>query len=98
MLSVASLVIGCPRRERRDGWDSLNTQNLTEKGSHKGHPLYCGLTLERFTDRRKAARASAAGQLHTRDAAAAILGIRDADFAYLVRAGLLTHSDTARSH
>ncbi|MDX2939527.1 hypothetical protein [Streptomyces ipomoeae] len=71
---------------------------MTEKGSHKGHPLYCGLTLERFTDRRKAARASAAGQLHTGDAAAAILGIRDADFAYLVRAGLLTHSDTARSH
>ncbi|MEV6403914.1 hypothetical protein AB0M58_13345 [Streptomyces bobili] len=49
-------------------------------------------------DRRTVARASAAGHLHTRAAAAAILGIREADFAHLVRAGLLSHADTARSH
>ncbi|MGW3308210.1 hypothetical protein ACWDG9_16670 [Streptomyces sp. NPDC001073] len=61
-------------------------------------PLYCGLTLERGMDRRKVASASAAGRLHMRDAAAAVLGVRDADFAHLVRAGLLTHADTARSH
>ena len=72
--------------------------HLPVVGSHKGHDLYCGLTLERGLNRRTVARASAAGQLHMRDAAAAILGIRDADFAHLVRAGLLTHADTARSH
>ncbi|MDX3166013.1 hypothetical protein PV516_19685 [Streptomyces scabiei] len=73
-------------------------RHLPVVGDHKGWPLYCGLTLERFTDRRKVARASAAGQLHTRDAAAAILGIRSADFEHLVRAGLLTHADTTRSY
>ncbi|WP_333745715.1 hypothetical protein [Streptomyces sp. IBSBF 2950] len=72
--------------------------HLPVVGSHKGHDLYCGLALERGLDRRTVARASAAGQLHMRDAAAAILGIRDADLAHLVRAGLLTHADTARSH
>ncbi|WP_251021244.1 hypothetical protein [Streptomyces sp. ISL-98] len=62
-----------------------------------GHPLYCGLTLENFTDRRKAERASTAGQLHMRDAAARVLRIRASDFDHLVRAGLLTHAATARS-
>ncbi|MFF0735999.1 hypothetical protein ACFYVK_30805 [Streptomyces chartreusis] len=66
-------------------------------GDHKGHTLYCGLTLERFTDRRKVARASTAGQLHTRDAAARILELRASDFDHLVRAGLLIHAATARS-
>jgi hypothetical protein len=66
-------------------------------GEHKGYPLYCGLALENFTDRRKVARASTAGQLHMRDAAARILGLRASDFDHLIRAGLLAHADTARS-
>jgi hypothetical protein len=72
--------------------------HLPVVGEHKGYPLYCGLALERFTDRQKVIRASAAGQLHTRDAAVAVLGIRLADFEHLVRAGLLTHTDTTRSY
>ena len=64
---------------------------------YKGHTLYCGLTLERFTDRRKVARASAAGRTYTRDDAAAVLGLRAADFDHLLRAGLLTHSETTVS-
>lgn len=71
--------------------------HLPVVGDHKGHTLYCGLTLERFTDRRKVARASTAGQLHMRYAAARILELRASDFEHLVRAGLLTHADTARS-
>ncbi|MFH8410435.1 hypothetical protein ACH4FX_37515 [Streptomyces sp. NPDC018019] len=71
--------------------------HLPRKGEHKGHPLYCGLTLERFTDRGKVARASAAGRTYTRDEAAAALGLRAADFDHLVRAGLLTHSQTTVS-
>ncbi|GGN46740.1 hypothetical protein [Streptomyces fuscichromogenes] len=72
--------------------------HLPVVGDYKGHPLYCGLTLERGLDRQEVARASAAGQLHTRDAAADVLGIRAADFEHLVRAGLLVHADTARSY
>ncbi|MFD8725636.1 hypothetical protein ACFV2H_48795 [Streptomyces sp. NPDC059629] len=75
----------------------FDKQNLTGNGDHKGHPLYCGLTLENLTDRRKVARASTAGQLHMRDAAAKLLGIRESDLDHLVRAGLLTHAATARS-
>jgi hypothetical protein len=71
--------------------------HLPVVGDYHG-PLYCGLTLERGMDRRKVASASTAGQLHMRDAAASILGIRPADFEHLLRAGLLTHTDTARSH
>ncbi|GAA2964997.1 hypothetical protein [Kitasatospora cinereorecta] len=71
--------------------------HLPTRGEYKGYPLYCGLTLERFTDRRKVARASAAGRTYTRDDAAAALGLRAADFDHLLRAGLLTHSDTTVS-
>ncbi|MET9759937.1 hypothetical protein ABZ016_12890 [Streptomyces sp. NPDC006372] len=71
--------------------------HLPVVGDHQGHPLYCGLTLDKFTDRRKVQRASAAGQLHMRDAAAQALGIRSSDFDHLIRSGLLTHADTARS-
>ncbi|MFI9587816.1 hypothetical protein ACIHCQ_39830 [Streptomyces sp. NPDC052236] len=71
--------------------------HLPVVGDHKGNTLYCGLTLENLTDRRKVERASAAGQLHMRDAAATILGIRESDLDHLVRAGLLTHAATARS-
>ncbi|QHC33862.1 hypothetical protein [Streptomyces sp. HF10] len=71
--------------------------HLPRRGEFKGHTLYCGLTLERFTDRRKVARASAAGRTYTRDDAAAALGLRAADFDHLLRAGLLTHSETTVS-
>ncbi|CAM5690872.1 putative protein OS=Streptomyces fumanus OX=67302 GN=GCM10018772_70540 PE=4 SV=1 [Streptomyces fumanus] len=71
--------------------------HLPRRGEYKGHTLYCGLTLERFTDRRKVARASAAGRTYTRDDAAAALGLRAADFDHLLRAGLLTHSETTVS-
>ncbi|MFF4173698.1 hypothetical protein [Streptomyces sp. NPDC001744] len=71
--------------------------HLPRRGEFKGHTLYCGLTLERFTDRRKVARASAAGRTYTRDDAAAVLGLRPADFDHLLRAGLLTHSETTVS-
>ncbi|MFC1435311.1 hypothetical protein ACEZDB_32195 [Streptacidiphilus sp. N1-3] len=71
--------------------------HLPTRGQYKGHTLYCGLTLEHFTDRRKVTRASAAGHLHTRDEAATILRLRAADFDHLLRAGLLTHSETTVS-
>ncbi|UQI49837.1 hypothetical protein M1P56_35700 (plasmid) [Streptomyces sp. HU2014] len=70
---------------------------MTGNGDYKGHTLYCGLTLEHFTDRRKVERASRAGHLHTRDEAARILRLRAADFDHLLRAGLLTHSETTVS-
>lgn len=71
--------------------------HLPVTGDHKGHALYCGLALENLTDRRKVERASAAGQLHLRDAAAQVLGIRETDLDHLLRAGLLTPAATARS-
>lgn len=67
--------------------------HLPVVGEYRDRPLYCGLALENFRDRRKAERASAAGQLHMRDAAAEILGVRESDFDHLVRAGLLAHSE-----
>jgi hypothetical protein len=71
--------------------------HLPIRDDYNGHPLYCGLALESFKgrDRGKVERASAAGQLHMRDAAAKVLGIRESDLDHLVRAGLLTHSATA---
>lgn len=71
--------------------------HLPQRGEYKGYPLYCGLTLEHFTDRRKVARASAAGRTYTRDDAAAALRLRVADFDHLLRAGMLTHSETTVS-
>lgn len=71
--------------------------HLPLRGSYMGHDLYCGLTLEGFAsrDRPKIDRASRAGQLHMRDAAAAALGIRESDLHHLVRAGLLAHAAVA---
>uniref|UniRef100_UPI003F4966A5 hypothetical protein n=1 Tax=unclassified Streptomyces TaxID=2593676 RepID=UPI003F4966A5 len=71
--------------------------HLPRRGEYKGHTLYCGLTLEHFTDRRKVARASDAGRTYTRDDAISLLGLRAADFDHLLRAGLLTHSETTVS-
>ncbi|MFG3517656.1 hypothetical protein [Streptomyces bobili] len=67
--------------------------HLPVVGEYRDRPLYCGLALETFRDRRKVERASAAGRLHMRDAAAEILGVRESDFDHLVRAGLLTPSE-----
>lgn len=71
--------------------------HLPVRGAYKRHTLYCGLTLERFADRRKVQRASRAGHLHTREEAARLLGVRAADFDHLLRAGLLTHAETTTS-
>lgn len=72
--------------------------HLPVRGEYKGYPLYCGLALEQLRDRRKVERASAAGHLYTRDEAVKALGIRDSDFAHLLRAGMLAHIDTTLSH
>ncbi|MFF1716522.1 hypothetical protein [Streptomyces sp. NPDC058268] len=69
--------------------------HLPVRGEFHGHPLYCGLALEHLRDRRKVERASTAGHLLMRDAAAKALGVREADFGHLVRAGLLRHAATA---
>ncbi|MFE7763028.1 hypothetical protein [Streptomyces sp. NPDC057438] len=67
--------------------------HLPVRGEYRDRPLYCGLALETFRDRRKVERASAAGRLHMRDAAAEVLRVRESDFDHLVRAGLLTYSE-----
>ncbi|MGW5442719.1 hypothetical protein [Streptomyces asiaticus] len=69
--------------------------HLPIRGDYHDRPLYCGLTLETFraADRRKVERASAAGRLYMRDAAAKVLGVRESDFDHLVRAGMLSHSE-----
>ncbi|MFI2790968.1 hypothetical protein [Kitasatospora sp. NPDC018614] len=67
--------------------------HLPVRGEYRARPLYCGLALETFRDRRTVQRASAAGRLHMRDAAAKALGVRESDFDHLLRAGLLTHSE-----
>ncbi|MGW4548587.1 hypothetical protein ACWEN4_19755 [Streptomyces violaceorubidus] len=67
--------------------------HLPVRGEYHARPLYCGLALETFRDRRTVQRASAAGRLHLRDAAAKTLGVRESDFDHLLRAGLLTHSE-----
>ncbi|MGA5411612.1 hypothetical protein ACPCSC_30695 [Streptomyces lavendulocolor] len=71
--------------------------HLPVRGEYRGHALYCGLALETFKGREKVVRASGAGHLHMRDAAAKVLGIRDSDFDHLVRAGLLAPADYADS-
>lgn len=58
-------------------------------GDYKGNPLYCGRTLEAFTDRAAVEQAVKNGRLLTRAEAARHLGIRDSDFDHLVRAGLI---------
>ncbi|MGW4954559.1 hypothetical protein [Streptomyces parvulus] len=71
--------------------------HLPVRDYYKGHALYCGVTLERFKDRRKVVRASAAGRLYMRDEAARALNLRPTDFAHLVRAGLLAPATTVLS-
>lgn len=63
---------------------------------HKGHPLYCGRTIETFTDREAIERANVAGELVIADTAAERLGIRPSDLKYLVQLGWLGPSGWAR--
>ena len=57
---------------------------------YKGHPLYCGRTLETWTSREEIERANTAGERFTADLAAERLGIRRADFDHLVTLGWIT--------
>lgn len=63
---------------------------------YKGHPLYCGRTIETFTDREAIERANVAGELVTADTAADRLGIRPSDLKHLVQLGWLAPVDWAR--
>lgn len=56
-------------------------------GEYKGHDLYCGRTLESFTDKTAVAIAMRNGKLHLADEAAEYMRIRRSDFDHLVRAG-----------
>lgn len=60
---------------------------VPEVGEYKGHPLYCGRALEKFTSGRALNQAVYNGRLLTAKQAAAHLKIRPADFAHLARAG-----------
>ncbi|OLT12937.1 hypothetical protein BJF79_03290 [Actinomadura sp. CNU-125] len=70
---------------------------LTIVGDFKGHPLYCGHSLEAFTDTAAAITAQRDGELLTSDEAAERLQIRRADFDHLVRAGYLSPARYGRS-
>ncbi|MER7625788.1 hypothetical protein [Streptomyces sp. NPDC126503] len=65
------------------------TGHLPRTGSYKGHPLYDGLALERFTDRAALEAARRDGRLLDRTSAARHLGVRDTDFTHLIGTGLL---------
>ncbi|MFB7341286.1 hypothetical protein ACFCZ6_14610 [Streptomyces hydrogenans] len=71
--------------------------HLPRVGDFKGHTLYDGLTLERFTDRDALARAHRDGRLLDRHQAAEHMGIRPVDLAHLIRAGLLRPATHVRS-
>jgi hypothetical protein len=75
--------------------------HLPAVGDYKGHPVYCGRTLETYTAAPEArallARAEIDGALHTPDQAAARLGIRRVDLEHLTAAGLLTPASWGRS-
>ncbi|MGR6924229.1 hypothetical protein ACU635_59050 [[Actinomadura] parvosata] len=62
---------------------------IPEVGDYKGHPLYCGRTLETFADREALERAIRDGELRTADEVAAYLRVRRSDVDHLVNAGWL---------
>ncbi|WP_199570521.1 hypothetical protein [Streptomyces murinus] len=66
-------------------------------GEYKGHAMYDGRALERFDDREALDAAAHAGQLYSKNAAAAYLRIRPADLDHLLRAGLLEEKHRVRS-
>lgn len=70
---------------------------LPQVGTFKDHPLYCGRALEAFTDTGALALAERAGELLTRDGAAARLGIRRTDLDHLIRAGRVVPAAWGRS-
>ncbi|MGO4634926.1 hypothetical protein AB4225_28965 [Streptomyces sp. 2RAF24] len=59
---------------------------IPRTGDYKGHSLYDGLAIERFTDRTALDKARHDGQLLDRTTAAHHLGIRDSDLNHLIRA------------
>lgn len=65
-------------------------------GDYKGHPLYCGRTIETFTDRAAALAANDAGELVLADSVVDRLGIRASDLTHLVRLGWLTPAGWGR--
>ncbi|MFJ4674186.1 hypothetical protein [Kitasatospora purpeofusca] len=71
--------------------------HLPIQGAYKGHPLYCGLTLQRGIARRTVLAASRAGRLHQRDDLPGLLGVRDSDVGHLIRAGLLVPAEEVAS-
>jgi hypothetical protein len=54
---------------------------------YKGHPLYCGRTLETWSDREQVELANTAGERLTVDRAVDRLGVRRSDFDQLVALG-----------
>jgi hypothetical protein len=66
-------------------------------GEYKGHALYGGRALEAFDDREALDAAAHAGQLYTKNAAAAYLRIRPSDLEHLLRAGLLEEKHRVRA-
>lgn len=70
---------------------------LKTAGRYKGYPLYCGHSLEAFTDTAAALAADRDGELLTSDQAAKRIQIRRSDFDHLVRAGLLSPACHGRS-
>lgn len=74
--------------------------HLRVVGTYRDHPLYDGGDLEHLittADADLLARAEQAGQLHTTDHAATVLGLRRCDVQHLVRAGYLPVTTWARN-
>jgi hypothetical protein len=66
-------------------------------GEYKDYPLYCGRTIEQFTDTAAAVTATEDGELLTADQATGRLGVRRSDFDHLTRTGLLQPTTYGRS-
>lgn len=65
-------------------------------GQYKDWPLYCGRSLQTWTNIAQVERANIAGERLTADQAATTLDIRRSDFDHLVRLGWITPGDWAR--
>ncbi|MCX4094837.1 hypothetical protein [Nocardia sp. alder85J] len=72
-------------------------QVIPEVGEYKGYRLYCGRTLERFTDLATLGRAEARGQLLTAAGAADYLRVRVSDLSHVVGAKWLEPVKYGRS-
>ncbi|MEV4371696.1 hypothetical protein AB0J71_31820 [Nonomuraea sp. NPDC049637] len=65
-------------------------------GDYKGHDLFCGRTLETFSDQAAVEAATRQGKLRTTDDVASYLKVRRSDVDHLVRAGLLAPAERVR--